>query len=88
MPRFLAALATAFLLAGAPGAASAADCHGDCANCPRHKDAAAEKGKAPHDPSACACKGGKECKCGSGCKCAHCGRSHGDEAPQKAPAKT
>ncbi|HSM91460.1 MAG TPA: hypothetical protein VLT47_01165 [Anaeromyxobacteraceae bacterium] len=86
MTRFLAAAATAFALALAAPPALAADCHGDCANCPHRAGAAAAK-DAPKD---CGCAKDGKCTCKAGCKCEHCaqrGAAEGKQAPGKAAAR-
>jgi hypothetical protein len=85
MTRFLVTAATAIVMALAAPSALAADCHGDCANCP-HRAAGAAKDAAA--PAGCACdkaKGGR-CTCKPGCKCEHC--AQGKPAPEKAPSKS
>jgi hypothetical protein len=84
MTRFLVTAATAIVMALAAPSALAADCHGDCANCP-HRAAGAAKDAAPAG-CACAKAQGGQCTCKPGCKCEHCAQEK--KAPEKAPSRT
>lgn len=83
MTRILLAAVAAFALAGAAPAYA-----GNCADCPEHEVAAADKAeKKDATAKACACPGGdgKECKCGPKCECPHCHAKKAEkkEAPKK-----
>lgn len=91
----LAAVAALSLAAAVPVTATAGDCPGDCANCPRKAGAAAKGDKAGDDKAGkapatadCGCAGGAKCTCKDGCKCGHAGHDHGEKGPEKAPSKT
>jgi hypothetical protein len=85
MTRLLRAALVAFALATATPVI-AADCPGDCTNCP-NKAAGAKGDKAGKDAASCACVDGKGCKCEKGCKCDHCSKKKDEKAP-KAPVKS